>query len=191
MPELLKIVIPPLNIKSFKLELIGTKELIVHKWSEKAMKEMAAKQAGEIVIKCPRDPQEEYESSIYRDEEGKCCFPSVAFKAGAVRACKRIKSMKMIDVRGFFHIDEEFVPIRGNPRFRTDMVRIGMGTADLRYRGGFRDWATSFSIKYDADAITATQIVGLFNIAGFHVGVGEWRAEKSAAAYGRYTIKEA
>jgi hypothetical protein len=65
--------------------------------------------------------------------------------------------------------------IEGHPDMREDMVRIGMGTADLRYRGEFKTWATTLHIRYNARAMSMEQIVNLFNIGGFACGVGEWR----------------
>jgi hypothetical protein len=73
---------------------------------------------------------------------------------------------------------------------REDMVRLsGIGNpADLRYRGEFVDWSCAISIKYNTNAVTAEQIVNLFNLGGFSVGVGEWRPEKDGRN-GMFSIK--
>lgn len=68
------------------------------------------------------------------------------------------------------------------------MARIGMGTADLRYRAEFKDWATSLIIKFNANAISISQIVNLFNAGGFANGVGEWRPAKDGS-YGTFHIE--
>ena len=61
---------------------------------------------------------------------------------------------------------------------REDMVRVGMGTADIRYRPEFPKWRAEMTLRYNADAISLDQIVNIFNLAGFGVGVGEWRPER-------------
>jgi hypothetical protein len=64
------------------------------------------------------------------------------------------------------------------PEMQEDMVRVGGGTADLRYRPIFHEWAVNLHIRVNARALTLEQLVHLFNQAGFSVGVGEWRPEK-------------
>jgi hypothetical protein len=91
------------------------------------------------------------------------------------------------DARATFHIDGELVKIDGEPEPREDMVRVGMGTADIRYRGEFKNWSTTFTIRYNASVLSAEQIVNLFNAAGFGVGIGEWRPQKSGS-YGRFHV---
>ena len=71
---------------------------------------------------------------------------------------------------------------------REDMVRIGMGTADLRYRGEFKNWATTLTIRYIPFAISMEQIINLFNVGGFSCGVGEWRPEKGGS-FGMYHVE--
>ena len=84
----------------------------------------------------------------------------------------------MTELRGSFHIEGELVEIKGKPNMREDMVRIGMGTADIRYRPEFKEWSVTLPLRYNADKISLDQIVNMFNLAGFGVGVGEWRPEK-------------
>ena len=75
----------------------------------------------------------------------------------------------------------EFAEIEGVPEMREDMVRIGMGTADIRYRGEFKNWSTVLTIRYNPMAMSMAQIINLFNIGGFSNGVGEWRPSKDGA----------
>lgn len=183
--------VPQIDIRVLQIRLIGDSDLICHAWSEKAKKEMfdkqtgAAKQAKEF-----KKPTHDFWASLYilagtPDYESPIApdgmvfgFPSIGFKAAAVSACSSIAGMTKVLARSTFHIDDEFVRIDGDLLMREDMVRVGMGTADIRYRGAFRNWSTSFDVRFNARAITPAQIVNLFNVAGFGVGVGEWRPEK-------------
>ena len=62
---------------------------------------------------------------------------------------------------------------------REDMVRVGMGAADLRYRGEFTEWQADVPVRYNANAWSIEQLINVFNVAGFASGVGEWRPQKN------------
>lgn len=180
--------VPRINVQHMQLTLIGDSPLISHKWSEKAKKEMLDKQMKRAkTAKAAKDPEQDYRDSMYEIPDGGYGFPCVAFKAAAVSACRFADGMKMTEARGAFHVVGELAPLVGEPAMREDMVRVGMGTADIRYRGEFRLWRTTLAIDYNADAISAEQIVNLFNLAGFGVGVGEWRPERDGS-YGRFHV---
>lgn len=181
--------IPRIEIQRMIIRVIGDSPLIVHKWSEKAKKEMLDKQMK--VAKKGReakDPQRDFEESMYRLPEGGYGFPSIAFKCAAVDACRFTDGTKMTVARGAFHVEGEFVKIDGDePRPREDMVRVGMGTADIRYRAEFVNWSADIPVSYNKHALSKEQIVNLFNLAGFGVGVGEWRPEKNGQ-FGRFHV---
>lgn len=182
--------IQPLRLEKLTLTLMGTTPLIVHAWSEKAKQMMLDKQMKKAAKgKEAKNPQQDFEQSLYPTaQDGTHQFPAVAFKAAAVRAGTDA-GYKMTDLRRAFHIDTEFVPITGQPKSREDMVRIGMGTADIRYRAEFPEWSAKVEIVFNAATISADQIVNLFEVAGFGVGIGEWRPEKNGQ-YGRFKVEQ-
>lgn len=178
-----------LNERRAVVELVSDSPLIVHAWSAKAKKEMLDKQMKRARgPKIAKDPERDYEEAFYRLPDGCPGFPSVAFKTAAVCAAGRfVDGMRMTEVRGMFHVVGELVEIRGEPQMREDMVRVGKGTADIRYRPEFKKWRCSLEIRYNADAISLEQIVNLLNMAGFGVGIGEWRPEKDGV-YGMFHV---
>lgn len=174
--------LPAMDLRMAEITLIGDSPLICHAWSAKAKKEMLDKQMGKAKAgKEHKDPQRDYEESLYHLPGGGYGFPAVAFKGAAVSAARQLKDMPMTFLRGAFHISGDMVRIEGEPQPREDMVRVGMGTADIRYRGEFKTWRVTLQVRYNARAISAEQIVNLFNVAGFAVGVGEWRPEKDGS----------
>lgn len=181
--------IPRIELGYLEILLIGDSPLIMHKWSEKAKKEMLDKQMK--VAKKGReakDPEQDYQDCIYYDSDGDFAFPSVAFKNAAVSACRFTDGTKMTVARGAFHVEGEFVKIKDTkPNPREDMVRVGMGTADIRYRAEFKGWTANVRLAYNKHALSSAQIVNLFNLAGFGVGVGEWRPEKNGQ-FGRFHV---
>lgn len=179
--------IPKIDVRQMEITLIGDSPLICHRWSEKAKKEMLDKQMKKAkTAKQAKDPEADYKASLYPMGDG-FGFPCVAFKSAAVGACRFSDGMKMTEARGAFHVVGELAKIEGAPSMREDMVRVGMGTADIRFRGEFKEWKTTLLVSFNASAISPEQIVNLFNLAGFGVGVGEWRPEKDGS-YGRFRV---
>lgn len=187
--EKVGIEIPKLNLATMQVLLVGDSPLICHAWSTKAKEMMLAKQMKKAKqAKEAKDPQKDFEESLYPLPGGEGYgFPAVAFKAAMVGACRFVENIKMTEARGAFHILGELIPIDGIPTPREDMVRVGMGTADIRYRGEFKSWKALVNISYNQSAISAEQIVNLLNVAGFGVGVGEWRPERDGS-YGRFHV---
>jgi hypothetical protein len=185
------IILPKLDIRNIKIRLIGDSELICNRWSEKAKKQIRDKQM-QVATEGGReakDPEKDYQASLYPYPGGGFGFPSIAFKNAAVEACTSLGKQVVTKVaaRQAFHVVGEFVKINGEPRMREDMVRVGMGTADIRYRGGFVDWSCEVVVRYNARLLSAEQVVNLFNTAGFAVGVGEWRSERDGQ-FGQFHV---
>ena len=181
--------LPAMNIKLAEIFLIGDSPLISHKWSEKSKKEIRDKQQKKAkTAKDIRDPNAEFEDSLYHIEGGGYGFPAVAFKAAAVNACSHVDGITKVHARGAFHIMCELVTIEGDkPIQREDMVRVGMGVADLRYRGEFKKWHCKIPVRFNANVLSLEQITNIFDTAGFSTGVGEWRPQKNGD-YGMFHV---
>lgn len=185
-----KIELPALSIQTITLMLVGDSPLIVHAWSEKAKRQMLDKQMKKASKgRETRDPEADYEACFYRTPSGTYGFPAIGVKAAMVSAARYVDA-KMTVLRGALHIDTETLPVIGEPRPREDMVRVGMGTADIRYRPEFPEWRIPVPIKFNTSAISAEQIANLLNVAGFGVGIGEWRPERNGS-YGRFHVGSA
>lgn len=77
------------------------------------------------------------------------------------------------------------------PVMREDMVKVGMGAADIRYRGQFDNWYADMTINYNKNgAYSLEQVVNIMNAGGFACGVGEWRPERDGQ-YGMYHVETA
>jgi hypothetical protein len=182
--------VPGIDILRVNVRIVGMSELVMHAWSEKAKKAMLDKQTGQPAKKREfKDPQRDYEEAFYRLPDGRPCFPSIAFKAAIVSAARQVDGLPMTFLRGALHIDGEFVPIEGEPRMREDTVRVGNGTADLRYRPGFPEWSATLPIRLNRRALKLEQLLALINQAGFSVGVGEFRPEKNGA-WGMFRVDD-
>jgi len=194
----LRIELPPLKKITIVIKVIGDSPLISHRFAQKAKLEMLAKQMKLAQQpQKPKDPHQDFLDSLYPYPGGGYGFPCLAFKNAAVTACTHVAGITKVMARGAFHVLGEYVKIEGEPTMRgapegadparltpdelaaaADTVRIGMGTTDLRYRAEFRRWSATVRLQFNANVLSAEQIVNLFNTAGFAVGIGEWRPER-------------
>lgn len=199
---LLNVEIPKIEVNEARIHIVGDSPLISHAWSEKAKREILSKQMKKATSgKAARDPFTEFLDTLYWLSErpvnptmedvqkGRFGFPTIAFKACAIDAgFQQGVIAKKTTARGAFHLIGEFAEIKGTVDMREDMVRIGMGTADLRYRAEFNDWSTDLLIRYNPKVMSIDQIVNLFNIGGFANGVGEWRPAKDGV-FGTFHVE--
>ena len=123
-------------------------------------------------------------------------FPVTAFKQAAISASYRMGwSKDKMSLRGVFFIDSDengMVEIRSDgPVMREDMVKIGMGVADIRYRGEFRNWYADLTVSYNANGqYSLENIINIINAGGYICGVGEWRPERDGQ-FGMYHVMTA
>ena len=123
-------------------------------------------------------------------------FPVKAFKQAAQSAAYRLGWTKnQMGLRGAFFIKDTscgLIQIHSDePVMREDMVRVGMGSADLRYRAQFNNWSATLPISFNAAGEYSLEaIVNAINAGGYVVGVGEWRPEKDGT-YGQFHVATA
>lgn len=187
--------LPDLDIRLTRLYLTGDTPLICHAWSEKAKKMILDKQMGVATAgREHKNPDQDFRDSLYPFPGGGYGFPAIAFKSSAVSACTSLgkAAITKVAARQAFHVMADdpktgLVKLIGKPEMRDDMVRVGMGQADIRFRGQFYPWSCDLKIRYNARVLSFEQIANIFNTAGFAVGVGEWRSEKDGG-YGQFMV---
>jgi len=83
--------------------VIGTAPLIVHAWSAKAKQIMLDAQQGRKKQKTIRDPEGDFQESIYRMADGSVGFPAAAFKSavvGGARFYDKSSVLALVDAGG-------------------------------------------------------------------------------------------
>lgn len=130
------------------------------------------------------EESEKVYEEFMKNENPRFGFKATAFKQAAISSSYRMGwSKDKASIKGAFYIkaDEEgMVEIHSDkPVMREDMVRIGQGTADIRYRGEFRNWYVDLNISYNKNGVyDLDAIINMINAGGYFCGVGEWRPEK-------------
>lgn len=207
----------PVDAKTITVRVRGTAPLIMHKWSKKAKEMILAKQMKSADAKEKareaKDPVRDFiESAYWMTGEPEDCtmegfneaiangatfgFPATAFKQAAVAAAYRAGVVaNMAGLRAAFFIkgygENQLVQIKGDaPHSREDMVRIALGTADIRHRAQFDYWYADLEITYNANGTySVEQLLNILELGGFSNGVGEWRPERDGS-YGTFHVEK-
>lgn len=184
--DVAEIVIDRIQAEKIRVPIVGTSPLIVHRFSEKAKRKMLDEMMGHRSPKEPKDPKAEYEAAFYRLADGSPGIPVQSFKQALVSASRFYgRNVSMVSLRQFVFFNGEvgddgraLARIEGEPQMREDVVRVGRGGTDLRYRPEFREWSTTLDVTYVTIALTRSSVLSLIDAGGMGVGVGEWRPER-------------
>jgi len=208
--QALSVDLPKISFLEVTIRNAPDRGLIVHRFGQKAKNEMLEKQVkGTRKKRELRDPEQEYRDSLYYlngsaryDNEGgpkkltgkeKFGFPANAIKNAMVSACRTVDGLPMTMARTVFFVlgsHGDLVEIKGKPQMREDIVRLSGPSRDpmVRFRAEFPEWSMTFRIQYEKTLIEARDLLNLLQKAGFHVGLGEWRPEKSGNTFGQFVI---
>lgn len=197
-PEPKLIELPALDIQHVVYTIRGLSPgLLVHKFSDKTRKQIQDKQQGKAQsAKAPRNPEEEANEARYlltRQRNGATDgFPASGIARAMVSAGGRFGDAKMTELRGAFYITTEgdnLLPIFDREwELQTHPCRLARNVASFTHRPFYAEgWRMEVPFEYSATAITADQIGALLALAGFHIGIGDWRPEHNGT-YGRFEI---
>ena len=174
--------------------ITGMSSLIEHKWSKKAIRWMEDKHKGvKVKNREVRDPEQEFRDAAYVCEDGRFGFPAGGLKKCLIGAAhKDIGLEKTLLKKSLFILPDDTVNNlcgfeSDEPLMRQDIVKVGMGATDLRYRPEFRNWSMIVRMEFDSQSLTQNTILNLIQRAGFGVGLGEMRPEKGGE-YGRFEV---
>jgi hypothetical protein len=197
--------IPEIKREVFEVTIIGDTPLLSHKFADKQKADMLDKQMKKEKVKTRRNPVADFCESIYwlsdkpeidyEQEPGdtekifneaikkgaKFGFPSTSIKKASAQAGYRAGiTSDVVTTLGFFHIvGSNLIEIISDvPEIQEDTVRLPNGSADIRYRARFDNWKMTFKVLCSPHLFPKEKVLGLINLAGFSVGIGDWRPEK-------------
>lgn len=180
-----KVELSQLDAETMIVPIVGTTPLIVHRFSEKAKRQMLDNMQGRKSPKEPKDPAAEYKAAFYRMKSGAPGFPVIAFKAATVGGARFYGNVTMTALKQFVFFRGEvggdgrmLTEIHGEPHMREDVVTVNRSGSDLRYRPEFPEWSCSVEVTYVKSALTQGSVLSLLDAGGMGIGVGEWRPEK-------------
>ena len=183
----------PIKRQQVKMRIVGISPLIQHQWGEKALEMMRDKHAGKKTKnRDVRDPHAEGMAAMYVTDDGVPGVPAMAIKTAIITAAHKDIGVEKTLVRKSLFIvtsdSKRILPMDcDEPEIKEDTVRVGQGSADLRYRPYFHRWAVDIVWEIDAELLQINDLLNLIDRAGFGVGIGEWRPEKGGE-YGRFQV---
>jgi hypothetical protein len=183
--------IPEIKLARIVVGIKGETPLLTNRFGESKRKAIEEKQQKKARgAREARVPEEEFQEACHLIREGIYGFPASGIKKSLVVAGGRFADEKMTHLRGVLNVMGDFMEIKGPvPTMRSDTVRLRDGTASIAYRPQFFPWEMEVPIVYNAGLIGPAQILNLFQIAGFAVGIGAWRPE-SNGVYGQFSLVE-
>jgi hypothetical protein len=206
-----QVMIPEIKLQQAQIRIVGTSPLVVHKFSEKAKRQMLEKQmkTAKTSAKEAKNPVEDFMQVLYwltpMPQEfteqafmeavaagARFAFPTTGIKASIVSAAYRADLVKnKVSLFGCFHLAGEMTEIKGvAPVMREDTVRLQTGVADIRFRPEFAPgWFMDLDFTFNAALLSLDQLVSFVTLGGFAVGIGENRIEKGGQ-WGAYKVAE-
>lgn len=191
--------IPEIKLDRITVRIVGTSPLLTNRFGENAIMSIENKQQKKAKgAKEARDPHAEFVEKLHvisspsaPDKlDGTYGYPSIGIKKCLVVAGGRFADEKMTHLRGAINILGSLIEIKAkSPTMRTDTVRLQGGVTSIAYRPSFWPWEMEIPLVFNAGIIGPAQILNLFQIAGFAVGVGAWRPELNGV-FGQFVLKD-
>lgn len=181
--------------ETVRVPIVGTSPLVVHRFSEKAKRQMLDNMQGRRSPKEAKDPEAEYRAAFYWMKDGETPgFPVIAFKAATIGAARFYSNLTMTLLKQCMFFAGEMgddgrmlTPIYGEYEMRQDVVTVGRSGSDLRYRPQFKEWSTTLDITYVKSMLTQESLLSLLDAGGMGLGVGEWRPERNGD-FGQFRV---
>ena len=185
--------IPEIQLGRLLVTLEGQTPLITNRFGERARRAIEDKQQAAVrTAKPPRDPEAEFRDALYPLGEDRYGIPAAAVKKALVHAGGRFADEQMTVLRGVINVMGDLLEIQAPaPRMRSDRVRIDGGRiSSIAYRPEFWPWSIDVPIVFNAALLTEAKVLNLVQLAGFAIGIGDWRPEKGGT-FGQFTLKGA
>lgn len=197
-----EIPISPVVFGEFRVAIIGTTPLIMHKFSDKARRELLLPRG--TLTQMEKETTLKHESPVVeakacaetmRDRDAPTLFgmPAGAVKGGLASTALRLPKVKKTEIGQLVFIPTRggnLIPLYGLPYLFTTMVRnSGQNrTPDVRSRIIFPVWAMEFDVRYIKPNLTEKKVLDLLHSSGMICGLGDWRPEKGKGEYGSFEI---
>ena len=185
------IVIPPINLQTMVVGIVGTTPLLTNRFSEASIASIEDKQQKKAkLVKDARDPEAEFVAAAHVIAKGVYGFPAGGIRKAVVAAGGRFADEKMTHLRGALNILGDLIEIKAPaPTMRSDTIRLQGTKSSMAYRPQFTPWSMDVPVVFNVGIIGQEQVLNLFQIAGFAVGIGAWRPECNGT-FGQFVLAE-
>lgn len=189
-----KVNITPLKIGVLKLKIVGKTDYMPEPMDEAVLERYNKLKSNQVAEKDSLSEEEKVKVKYYYTADGKKGIPSRAFYNAMIRASSYFFDISMGGMRNFkegVNVPEEILPLT----YKSEKVLEHWGRMSGRtraprkiLRNAFKDWSCNLTIEFDQVNLSAEQIINVLNYAGFKIGVGAFRKEKSGN-YGSFSVE--
>lgn len=192
------------NFQVVEVGIRGTAPLMIHRFSQKAINQIKGRQTAVNKVKEPRKPKDykaEFNAARYIAKQGWDGFYAGAIRNAVIRAASYGGGLSMTAAKGLiFVIAEGFDKQDGTPLVRIigkvahdcRPARNDGGGIDIRNRARFDAWSAKLKVRYDADLLSAQDVLNLLARAGESVGICDGRPgspNSNGCGFGTFNVE--
>jgi hypothetical protein len=176
-----------------KLKVVGRSPYLPEPMDEAVLERYDAKKSKRNYSKDDISEEEKAKEKYYYTNKGEKGVPARAFYNAMWRASSYLIDKKdggMRKVKEGVIVKGDILPLQYSKEEK--VIHWGRtsgqsGSPRKIIRNAFYDWSTTVEIEFNKNQLSAEQIVNILNWAGFHIGVGGFRKEKTGN-YGLFTV---
>lgn len=188
-----KINLKKIEIKAMKLKIVGTSPYLPEPMDMAVLERYNSIKSKKSYTKDKIPEEEKVKAKVYLTEEGEEGIPARAIFNSMIRGSSYLFEKKdggMRNIKEGIILEGDILPI--TYKKKTILTHWGRtsgrkGSPRKIMRNAYHDWETEVTIIYNSNILSPEQIVNVLNWAGFHIGVGGFRKEKTGN-FGSYRV---
>jgi len=180
-----KISLKKLEIGTIKVTIVGDSPYMPEPMDMAVLEKYNKIKSKQSYTKDDISEEEKVKAKFYYTEDEKYGIPARAIYNSMIRASSYLFDIKQGGMRNI----KEGVTLVGGIlplKFKKQKVVTHWGrTSGMKgsprkiMRNAFEDWSVEVTIQFNKANLSAEQIINVLNWAGFHIGVGGFRKEKT------------
>ncbi len=179
------IFLKPLDIASIQVSLEGTTPYMPEPMDMAVLDRYDKKKSKQVYDKDDISEEDKAKEKYYFTKDGEKGIPARAFYNAMIRASRYLIDKTdggMGRVREAITVHGDILPLTYD---RVEQITHWGRTAGRTQsprkiiRNAFYGWGVTLDIDYNAEQLSAENILNILNWAGFHIGVGAFRKENS------------
>jgi hypothetical protein len=184
----------PLSLGVLKIKVVGTSPYMPEPMDMEVLERYNKIKSQQSYTKDIISEEDKVKEKFYYTTDGKYGIPVRAFYNSMIRASSYLFDIKqggMRNIKEGVTIKGDIIPLKYKDiKVLTHWGRTSGATKSPHkiMRNAFYDWSCELEIQYNKNNLSAEQIINVLNWAGFHIGVGSFRKEKTGN-FGLFTVE--
>jgi len=183
----------PLKIGTIKVKIKGKSPFLAEPMDMTVVERYDKKKSNQVCDKDDISEEDKVKKKYYFTKDGKIGIPTRSFYNAMIKASSYFFDKSaggMRNVKEGVTVVGDIMPLKfSSQEVLTHWGRTSGMTKSPRkiMRNAFNDWSCTLTIEYNQSQMSVEQIINILNWAGFHIGVGAFRKEKTGN-YGSFEV---